>query len=103
MADRDVARIQKGSEPRDPLIQELAAVRHDKRVYASPRDDRCGHHGLSEPGRGRLHARFFSQESFRSSFLLRGQRSAEGRCNTIAGISLAVNLDGDTQLACKIV
>ena len=89
--DRRCGKIEKCSEPRDPLFHELAAVNEHQSIDLAGGDDGCGHDGLAEAGRGCKHARhgrysMLAHLPFRQSTrsLQRLQRSAPVRTNPLS-------------------
>lgn len=70
--------IQKGTETRDPLIEQSPPVDKDKRVSGPMRNERCGDNGFAEGGRRREHAVVVSNESVESLCLRPSQLALEG-------------------------
>ena len=55
--------FRKELQPLQPLVEQLAAVNEYERVSSALRDERRGHNGLAEGGRGRQHAMILRDQS----------------------------------------
>jgi hypothetical protein len=83
MDDADVGGhdVEKGAEPRHPLVEQLAAVHQHQRVRAALGDHQGRHDGFAEGGGRGEHAIVVPEEVRHGSILFGRQRAQEAGCD----------------------
>ena len=98
LPDRRCGKVEKCSEPREPLFHELAAVNEHQSIDLAGGDDGCGHDGLAEAGRGCKHARLMPQQRLGGGPLFRGQFAEEGCLQRASAVALVAEVHADARL-----